>query len=130
MIECREVMLEPNPINPDMSLADALDHIGDRSGAFSCDTKNRPTGLLTISDCVRVASMGSVNMSVALRTDFDTTTPDATLNDVYASAGRGLPIAVVDNDGHLIGNLDPRHIMEEMGRVEQLIDGFERETYL
>ena len=74
--------------------------------------------------------MGSVNMSVALRDDFDTTTPDTTLNTVYAAAGRGLPIAVVDNDGRLIGNLDPRHIMEEMGRVEQLIDGFERETYL
>ena len=130
VIECQEVMLEPKPIDPDMSLADALDHIGERSGAFACDTDRRPTGLLTIADCVRVASMGSVNMSVALRDDFDTTTPETTLNDVYASAGRGLPIAVVDDDGRLIGNLDPRHIMEEMGRVEQLIDGFERETYL
>ena len=130
VIECREVMLDPSPIDPDMSLADALDHIGDRSGAFACDSKGRPTGLLTIADCVRVASMGSVNMSVALRDDFDTTTPETTLNDVYASAGRGLPIAVTDDDGRLIGNLDPRHIMEEMGRVEQLIDGFERETYL
>ena len=130
VIECREVMLEPKPINPDMSLADALDHIGDRSGAFACDSRGHPTGLLTIGDCVRVASMGSVNMSVALRDDFDTTTPQTTLNDVYAAAGRGLPIAVVDDDGRLVGNLDPRHIMEEMGRVEQLIDGFERETYL
>ena len=57
-------------------------------------------------------------------------TPEATLNDVYAAAGRGLPIAVIDHNGQLVGNLDPRHIMEEMGRVEQLIDGFERETYL
>jgi glycine betaine/proline transport system ATP-binding protein len=130
VIECREVMLEPKPINPDMSLADALDHIGERSGAFACDSGGRPTGLLTIGDCVRVASMGSVDMSVALRDDFDTTTPHTTLNDVYASAGRGLPIAVIDDNGKLVGNLDPRHIMEEMGRVEQLIDGFERETYL
>ena len=130
VIECREVMLSPRPVNPDMSLAEALDSIGDRAGAFACDRGGRPTGLLTIADCVRVAGMGSVNMSVALRTDFDTTTPDTTLNDVYASAGRGLPIAVVDNNGKLVGNLDPRLIMEEMGRVEQLIDGFERETYL
>ena len=130
VIECREVMLDPKPIDPGMSLADALDHIGDRSGAFACDAYGRPTGLLTIGDCVRVASMSSVNMSVALRDDFDTTTPETTLNRVYAAAGRGLPIAVVDNDGRLIGNLDPRLVMEEMGRVEQLIDGFERETYL
>ena len=130
VIECREVMLEPKPINPGLSLAEAMARIGERSGAFACDNRGRPTGLLTIGDCVRVSNMGSTNMSAALRDDFDTTTPDTTLNDVYASAGRGLPIAVVDNNGKLVGDLDPRHIMEEMGRVEQLIDGFERETYL
>ena len=26
--------------------------------------------------------------------------------------------------------LDPRHIMEEMGRVENLIDDFEREVFM
>ena len=130
VIECQEVMLAPKPVDSDMSIAEALDHIGDRAGAFACDGMGRPTGLLTIADCVRVASMGSVDMSVALRTDFDTTTPETTLNNVYAAAGRGLPIAVVDNNRKLVGNLDPRLIMEEMGRVEQLIDGFERETYL
>ncbi len=57
-------------------------------------------------------------------------TRETTLNDVYAAAGRGLPIAVVDDAGVLSGNLDPRDIMEEMGRVERLIDGFEREVYL
>jgi len=36
----------------------------------------------------------------------------------------------VDDTGHLIGELEPREIMEEMGRVEQLVDGFERETFL
>ena len=44
--------------------------------------------------------------------------------------GRGLPIAVIDEAGRLIGELEPREIMEEMGRVEQLIDGFEREVFL
>ncbi len=39
-------------------------------------------------------------------------------------------ILLMDEDGRLVGNLDPRHIIEEMGRVEQPIDGFERETYL
>ena len=48
----------------------------------------------------------------------------------YAAAGRGLPIAVIDASGRLIGELEPREIMEEMGRVEQLIDGFDREVFL
>ena len=130
VIECREVMTEPQPINPDLSLTEALAHIGDRSGAFATDNHGRPTGLLTIGDCVKAANTGTTNMAAALRNDFDTTTPETTLNTVYAAAGRGLPIAVIDQNGKLVGDLDPRHIMEEMGRVEQLIDGFERETYL
>ncbi len=126
VIECREVMSPPDPIDPSMSPAGALAHIGDRTGAFVCDTKGRPTGLLTAAACTRAAD----NLAAAVRSDFDTASPETTLNNVYAAAGRGLPIAVVDGDGRLVGNLDPRSIMEEMGRVEQLIDGFERETYL
>ena len=130
VIECREVMMPSQPVNADIPLDEALTHIGDRAGAFVCDNQGRPTGLLTIGDCIRVARLGSATISAALRTDFDTTTPGAKLNEVYAAAGKGLPIAVVDKTGKLVGNLDPRLIMEEMGRVEQLIDGFERETYL
>ena len=74
--------------------------------------------------------MGSNDLKSALRTDFDKCSSEATLNEMYAAAGRGLSIAVVDDDGKLIGNLDPRLIMEEMGRVEQLIDGFEREVFM
>ena len=37
---------------------------------------------------------------------------------------------MVDGGGRLIGNLDPRKIMEEMGRVERLIDGYEREVFM
>ena len=66
----------------------------------------------------------------AVRTDFHSCTPEVTLIEVYAAAGKGLPIAVCDTDGKLVGNLDPRHIMEEMGRVESLIDNFEREVFM
>lgn len=86
--------------------------------------------MLTTGDGIRVSGMGSSNLADALRTDFAVCRPEDTLNTVYAAAGRGIPIAVVDETGRLVGNLDPRHIMEEMGRVESLIDGFEREVFL
>ena len=130
VIECREVMDPPHPVDPTTSLTGALAHIGNRSGAFVCDNKGRPTGVLTTGDCLQAATTPSGTITTALRTDFETATPHTTLNNMYAAAGRGLPIAVIDNQGRLIGNLDPRNIMAEMGRVEQLIDGFERETYL
>jgi glycine betaine/proline transport system ATP-binding protein len=130
VIEVREVMAPPEPIDAGMALREALAAVGDRAGAFVVDAAGKPTAMLTLADGLRAAGMGSTDLSAALRTDFETAGLDTTLNEVYASAGRGLPIAVVDDSGTLIGNLDPRSIMEEMGRVEGLIDGFEREVFL
>ena len=130
VIECREVMAPPDPIDPALAPARVLEILGSRTGAFVCDPEGRPTGLLTASAVMKALVEGAKNLTGSLRADFDTASPQTTLNNVYASAGRGLPIAVVDGEGRLTGCLDPRSIMEEMGRVEQLIDGFERQTYL
>jgi glycine betaine/proline transport system ATP-binding protein len=130
VIQVHEVMQDPAPISRNDTLQDALAALSDRDGGFVVDGEGKPTAILTVGDGLRAAGMGSTDLGAALRTDFDTVHPETTLNDAYAAAGRGLPIAVVDGDGKLVGNLDPRHIMEEMGRVEQLIDGFEREVFL
>ncbi len=39
-------------------------------------------------------------------------------------------VGITRTEHGLVGDLDPREIMEEMGRVERLIEGFEREVYL
>ena len=130
VIKVHEVMTEPRPVSKELSLSQALTELGDVMGRFCCDEQGRPTALLTAPDGLRVRSVGSDDLQDALRTDFDKCEPDATLNEMYAAAGRGLSMAVVDDDGRLVGNLDPRLIMEEMGRVEQLIEGFEREVFM
>jgi len=130
VIQAREVMYEPAVISASMSLPDALAQVGDKAGLFVVDVDGKPTDCLTLSDGLRASGMGSTDLSAALRSDFNTAQKDTTLNDVYDVAGRGLPIAVCDENGVLVGNLDPRSIMEEMGRVERLIDGFEREVFL
>ncbi len=133
VIKVDEVMTRPRPVPQTLSLSEALaqlNEVDDVMGRFCCDTDGRPTALLTAADGLRARSMGSDSLGDALRSDFDKCQPDATLNEMYAAAGRGLSIAVVDGDGRLVGNLDPRLIMEEMGRVEQLIDGFEREVFM
>ena len=129
VIEVQEVMVDPDPLSIDATLDDALRHLSDRAGAFIVDTNGRPTHVVTAADAVGAVVDGKT-MSDCCRTDFETTTPTATLNTVYAASGRGIPIAVLNENGVLVGNLDPRHIMEEMGRVENLIDGFEREVFM
>ena len=130
VIKVHEVMTEPRPVPEDISLSQAMTLCDDVTGRFCCDDQGKPVALLTAADGLRVRSMGSDDLRAALRSDYDRCSPDATLNEMYAAAGRGLSIAVVDDDGKLVGNLDPRLIMEEMGRVEQLIDGFEREVFM
>ena len=130
VIEVQEIMYEPATISGSMSLQDALKQVGEKAGLFVVDGEGKPTDCLTLSDGLRASGMGSTDLSAALRSDFNKAQRDTRLNDVYDIAGRGLPIAVIDDDGVLVGNLDPRSIMEEMGRVERLIDGFEREVYM
>ncbi|MGA0359496.1 MAG: quaternary amine ABC transporter ATP-binding protein [Ilumatobacteraceae bacterium] len=125
-----DVMVEPQPVDRSSTLGEAVKRVSDRAGAFVLDDVGRPVAVLTVADGLRSIEMGSDRLEDALRSDFETAGARQTLNEVYASAGRGLPIAVVDDDGRLVGNLDPRHIMEELGRVESLIDGFEREVFL
>jgi len=104
--------------------------MGDRRGGFCCDADGRPTALLAMTDAATALAHGTTDLASVLRSDFDTTTAEARFNENYAAAGRGLPIAVLDETGRIVGELEPREIMEEMGRVEQLVDGFEREVFL
>ena len=130
VIQVHEVMQPADSIPADATLGEALSKIGERSGVFVVDAAGAPTHLLTVEDGLKAASMGTTDLPPALRTDFERCGPEDALNRVYAAAGRGLPIAVCDRSGALVGNLDPRQIMEEMGRVENLIDGFEREVFM
>lgn len=129
VIQVDEIMVEPRPTSGSAELADALAELGDRAGSFVVDAEGKPEAVLTAGDGIRVVNSGGT-LRDALRSDYHVMQPSQTLNEAYAAAGKGLPIAVVDEQGRLIGNLDPRHIMEEMGRVESLIDNFEREVYM
>jgi len=130
VIDVASMVNPPAIIDPDSTLVAAVDSLGDRQGGFVVDIDGRPTGLLHVGAAGSALAHGTTDLADVLQTDFETTTMEAKLNENYAAAGRGLPIAVVDEAGCLVGELEPREIMEEMGRVEDLVDGFEREKIL
>ena len=130
VIDVVNVMHDAVILDASASLASAVDRLGQRRGGFVVDADGRPTGLLSVVDAGSALAHGTTLLSDILRSEFSTTVATARLNEVYAAAGLGFPIAVVDDAGLLIGEVEPQEIMEEMGRVEQLIDGFEREVFL
>jgi len=130
VIDVVNVMNDAVILDASASLTSAVDRLGQRRGGFVVDADGRPTGLLSMVDAGSALAHGTTLLSDVLRSEFATTVATARLNEVYAAAGLGYPIAVIDDAGRLIGEVEPREIMEEMGRVEQLIDGFEREVFL
>ena len=130
VIDVASMVNPPAIIDPGSTLVAAVDSLGDRQGGFVVDADGRPTGLLHVGAASSALAHGTTTLADVLQTDFETTTMEARLNHNYAAAGRGLPIAVIDEAGRLVGELEPREIMEEMGRVEELVDGFEREKFL
>tara|TARA_B110000438_G_C15759158_1_gene626491 strand:- start:635 stop:1516 length:882 start_codon:yes stop_codon:yes gene_type:complete len=130
VIDVGKIMHSAVVLDANRTLTESIDALGGRRGGFVCDADGRPTGLLAVTDAATALAHGTTELASVLRTDFDTTTAAARFNDNYAAAGRGISIAVVDDAGRLVGELEPQEIMEEMGRVEQLVDGFEREVFL
>jgi len=130
VIKVQEVMHEAVTVDDQHTVQQTIDALGDKSGAFIVDANGRPHGLVTAADLASAEHRGESSLAAAIREDFASTTRISTLNENYASAGIGRPIAVLDDGGSLIGVLDPREMIEEMGRVEGLIDGFEREVFM
>lgn len=128
VIDVATVMSAPVVVDKTADLATTAKQLGSEGG-FLVDQSGRPVGLVMAADALAAVSTGG-DLTAAVRTDFDTTTADAKFNHVYAAAGKGLTLAVVDDNGSLVGALHPRNMIEEMGRVESLIDGFEREVFM
>jgi len=130
VIKVEEVMVDPDPIHIETEFNEAVIAMNDAPERLVVDASGKCVGLLTRGDLERVAAQGTPNLQSAVRTDVAIADPSQTLNELYAEAGRGLPIACCDENGKLIGRMDPTSVLEELGRVEALSDAFEREVYL
>ncbi len=130
VIDVKTIMSDPIIIDATMTVQAALEKMNGNRAGFVVDEAGHPTGVLTLDDANSALVAGTTDVGSVVRNDFDTTTPRATFNEIYAEAGRGLGIAVVDDAGVLVGSVHLRDMMREMGRVERLIDGFEREVFM
>jgi len=130
VIDVATIMRKPTILDDSMELSAVLAAVGKAGGGgFIVDSSGRPTGVLTPQEALK-ATAENRDVKSAIRTDFATTKPNQKFNNIYAAAGKGMAIAVVDDNGSLVGVLHPREMVEEMGRVESLIDGFEREVFM
>lgn len=130
VIDLKTIMSEPTIVTTDMTIVDAIGVMGDGFTAFVIDETGRPVGIVSEHAATRALAHGESNLATVVSADFDQANPGQTFNEVYYVCGKGQGLAIVDEAGKLVGQLDPVAIMKEMGRVESLIDGFEREVFM
>ena len=130
VIKVEEIMTEPDPIQSNAEFDEVRNAVAGRAEVLVIDPAGACCGLITRGDVERVSTQGTPSLASAMRTDVPVATGNQSLNEIYAEAGKGLPIAVLDGDGRLIGRVEPTDVLEELGRVEALTDAFEREVYM
>ena len=125
VIKVEEIMVPPDPLQIDADFDEVVSALAAVSEKLVVDSSGKCAGLVTRSDVERVATQGVPTLASALRTDVPIAAPSQTLNELYADAGKGLPIACCNEDGQLVGRMDPTAVLEELGRVEALADAFD-----
>ena len=101
------------------SVADVLDAIAGlgSDAAHVVDADGRPLGVVTRESAERARARGDQRLEPLVET-VPAVTVGTTLAKVYQLFGSGLPLAVVDAEGRLIGAVRPLEVLAELGRVE------------
>ena len=112
----------PVVVEQGSSVTEALDTVqGTDSDAAYVVHEERAVGLVTTEDLSRAKRMGSTDLAAAMRREFPTTTEDASISDVYAECGAGLPVAVLEEDsGRLAGVVNPLDVLAKLGMIENI----------
>ena len=100
-------------------MRDALDAIAGlgSDAAHVVDPDGRPLGVVTRQSAERARARGDQRLEPLVEA-VPAVTVDTTLAKVYQLFGSGLPLAVVDGEGRLIGAVRPLEVLAELGRVE------------
>ena len=125
VLQVDAVMTTPEPLRLEHdTAASAVDRISSHDGdaLYAVDGGGRPVGLVTADDAARAVWMGTTDLGQAMRTDFPSTGADASLAEIYEVCGPGLPLAVIDDEGVLIGQVSPLAVLVELGKIEGIAD--------
>ncbi len=84
-----------------------------REAVYVVDESERPVGLLCLAELDTTRPLGE-----SIRKDFPGAGHDAHLIDIYADCARGLPVAVLDEQGRLCGTVEPAALLRELAAAE------------
>ena len=126
VLEVETVREDAAAVPQSATVADALSAI-DRLGvetAHVVDADGRPLGVVPRDAAEQAQRSGTRDLSGLIQ-EVPAISNDTILAKVYQLFGSGLPVAVVDGDGVLIGSVRPLEVLAELGRVENISEQLE-----
>ncbi len=126
VLEVETVREDAAAVPQSATVADVLSAI-DRLGveaAHVVDADGRPLGVVAREAAEQAQRSGARGLSGLIQ-QVPTITNDTILAKVYQLFGSGLPVAVIDGDGVLIGSVRPLEVLAELGRVENISEQLE-----
>ena len=108
------------------TVADVLQAIDNLNSdaAHVVDADGKPLGVVSRESAERARARGDIELGDLVH-PVPTVTDDTILAKVYQLFGSGLPVAVIDGDGRLIGSVRPLRVLDELGRVESISEKLE-----
>ena len=123
-----DTVCEPAATVPESATPAEVLHAIDRHGAEAAhvvDGDGRPVGVVTRAAAAAAQTSGTSQLS-SLIEDTPAVPGDTILAKSYQLFGAGLPIAVIDGDGRLVGSVRPLEVLAELGRVENISEQLEQ----
>jgi glycine betaine/proline transport system ATP-binding protein len=71
-------------------------------------------GTVTYQDAAAAVRNDGVTLADVVNTDFPSVNADTALNELYAPASNGLPIAVTDDNNRLLGVVEPEAVLAQL----------------
>ncbi|MEO4000121.1 glycine betaine/L-proline ABC transporter ATP-binding protein [Mesorhizobium sp. CAU 1732] len=97
----------------------------DRDALFVTDATGGIAGLVTYRGLTAAARSGGTLDSVLVR-DIHTIRRDVHLHDIYIPASEGMPVAVVDDAGKLVGVVEPHAVFAQLTGSDTVSEGTRR----
>jgi glycine betaine/proline transport system ATP-binding protein len=104
--------LEQDSINTALARLQQTQH----DALYVTDGHGKPVGLFVAED---IDPAKPQDLTAAIRSHFPEASASTTLVDAYRLCAEGLPIAVVDDGGHLCGTVNPLQVFNELAAGAQ-----------
>ncbi len=116
------VMKPASAINQEMTITQALKRLDelDRNGVYMVNNKGEPEGFVRKSSLLIAQERGKTRLSDSVSSDFPTAARFATLNELYGKYEDGVPVAIVGDNGKLLGVVHPLDLLAALAVTEEV----------